>query len=116
MPYFAILRKWILSGILDDPFGEFFVRENKLCKKENIELDLNDRYWEERFTLREEMLPIFQEKQKNKVLHAGKYLFVIRECGRLDIKNPMEESTCQLGFLQPQPREVNNGMDVDMDA
>jgi hypothetical protein len=28
----------------------------------------------------------------NKVLLAGKYLFVIRECGRLDIKNPMEET------------------------
>jgi len=26
-------------------------------------------------------------------MHAGKYLFVIRECGRLDIKNPNDETT-----------------------
>ena len=51
---------------------------------------MNDRYWEERFTVREEMVPIFLEKQKTKVLHAGKYLFVIKECGRLDVKNPLE--------------------------
>ena len=87
-----ILRKWIFSGVLDDPFNEFFIRENRQCKKENIELDLNDRYWDERFTLRVEMVPTFLDKQMNKVLLAGKYLFVIRECGRLDIKNPMEET------------------------
>jgi len=98
VPYFAILRKWIFSGVLEDPFNEFFIRENRQCRKEDIELDMNDRYWEERFTYRDEMVPIFLEKQKSKVLHAGKYLFVIRECGRLDIKNPMEETTGQLSF------------------
>jgi gamma-tubulin complex component 2 len=92
VPYFSILRKWIFSGVLEDPFTEFFISENRQFRKENIELDLNDRYWEERFTFKDEMIPIFLEKQKHKVLHAGKYLFVIRECGRLDIKNPMEES------------------------
>jgi len=66
------------------------VRENRLQKKENIELDMNDRYWDERFTLKDEMVPFFLEKQRLKVLHAGKYLFVIKECGRLDVKNPME--------------------------
>jgi hypothetical protein len=38
------------------------------------------------------MVPNFLEKHKNKVLHSGKYLFVIRECGRLDVKNPFEET------------------------
>jgi len=32
------------------------------------------------------------------VLHAGKYLNVIRECGRLDIKNPYEDLTSNDGF------------------
>jgi gamma-tubulin complex component 2 len=55
------------------------------CKKEDIERDLNDRYWEERFTYRDEMVPIFLSKYREKILHAGKYLHVIRECGRHDI-------------------------------
>lgn len=32
------------------------------------------------------------------MLHAGKYLNVIRECGRLDIKNPYEDLTSNDGF------------------
>ena len=84
--------------MLEDPFEEFIVRENKNCKKENIEADLNDKYWQERFTYREEMVPIFLAKHKQKVLHAGKYLNVIRECGRLDIKNPYEDHTSNEGF------------------
>ena len=62
VPYFSILRKWIFSGVLEDPFNEFLIRENRQWKKENIGLDLNDRYWEERFTFRDEMVPIFLEK------------------------------------------------------
>lgn len=45
LPYFSILKKWIFSGVLEDPFDEFIVKENKNCKKENIEADLNDKYW-----------------------------------------------------------------------
>lgn len=42
LPYFTILKKWIFQGILDDPFEEFIVKENKNCSKENIEKDFND--------------------------------------------------------------------------
>lgn len=31
--------------MLEDPFSEFIVKENKTCKKENVEADLNDKYW-----------------------------------------------------------------------
>ena len=99
-PYFAILKKWIYQGVLEDPFQEFIVKENRNCRKENIEVDLNDKYWEERFTFREQMVPVFLSKCKNKVLQAGKYLNVIRECGRLDVKNPFEEQTGEMGFSQ----------------
>jgi gamma-tubulin complex component 2 len=44
-PYFGILKKWIFHGTLEDHFDEFIVKENKECKKEAIENDLNDRYW-----------------------------------------------------------------------
>lgn len=29
VPYFLILRKWIFSGVLEDPFTEFFISENR---------------------------------------------------------------------------------------
>jgi gamma-tubulin complex component 2 len=89
-PYFQVLRKWVFHGILEDPFNEFIVKENKQCSKENIERDFNDQYWNERFTYREEMIPIFLAKYKEKVLHSGKYLNVIRECGK-DVRYPWPE-------------------------
>ena len=61
-PFFQIIKKWIFSGVLEDPFNEFFVKENRSCKKENVEKDLNDKYWDERFTFRVEMIPTFLEK------------------------------------------------------
>jgi hypothetical protein len=36
------------------------------------------------------MVPIFLAKHKEKVLHSGKYLNVIRECGK-DFKYPYPE-------------------------
>ena len=92
------MKKWIFSGVLEDPFEEFLVKENKNCKKENIEADLNDKYWQDRFTYRDEMVPVFLAKHKQKILQAGKYLNVIRESGRLDIKNPYEDLTSNEGF------------------
>jgi gamma-tubulin complex component 2 len=74
------------------------VKENRFFKKENVEKDLNDKYWDERFTFRGDMVPIFLEKQKSRVLQAGKYLNVIRECGRVDVKNPLEDKIDQMGF------------------
>ena len=76
------LKKWIFQGILDDHFEEFLVSENNKFKKEQVTQDLNNPYWLQRFTLKEEMLPNFLLKYGNKVLNAGKYLNVIREMGR----------------------------------
>ncbi len=38
------------------------------------------------------MLPVFLAKYKEKVLHSGKYLNVIRECGTREIKCPFAPS------------------------
>jgi gamma-tubulin complex component 2 len=93
VPYISILKKWIFEGILDDHFEEFIVKENFEFKKEQVSEDLNNLYWLERFTFREDMIPNFLLKYKEKVLHTGKYLNVIRECG-VDIKYevPQEEA------------------------
>jgi gamma-tubulin complex component 2 len=72
-------------------------------------VDLNDKYWLDRFTYREEMVPIFLAKHQQKILQAGKYLNVIRECGRLDIKNPYEEEMVnhQGGFTFTRSNQQN---------
>jgi gamma-tubulin complex component 2 len=59
VPYISILKKWIFEGILDDHFEEFIVKENLEFKKEQVSEDLNNLYWLERFTFREEMIPNF---------------------------------------------------------
>jgi len=46
--------------------------------KEQLEKAFDDKYWDEKFTFREEMVPIFLSKYKEKILHAGKYLNVMR--------------------------------------
>jgi len=115
VPYITILKKWIFEGILDDHFEEFIVKENLEFKKEQVSQDLNNLYWLERFTFREDMIPNFLLKYKEKVLHTGKYLNVIRECGR-DIKysaHEFEEQKQQngLGVLaqsDPIQREEEN--------
>jgi gamma-tubulin complex component 2 len=102
-PYVGILLSWISSGHLSDPWEEFIVKEGK---GRGLETDYTDEYWERRYTLRDKgskkgavgpggvresprtrglvagaIVPDFLEPWKNKILLAGKYLNVIRECG-----------------------------------
>ena len=80
-PYLDILSKWIHYGEIVDPYDEFMINEKRGIKKENLWADYNDSYWEQRYTLRLEAIPPFLERWKDKILLAGKYLNVIKECG-----------------------------------
>uniref|UniRef100_A0ABI0P0P2 Gamma-tubulin complex component n=1 Tax=Bos taurus TaxID=9913 RepID=A0ABI0P0P2_BOVIN len=80
VPYFEILEKWIYRGIIDDPYSEFMVEEHEL-RKEKIQEDYNDKYWELRYTVVQRHIPSFLQKMAGKVLSTGKYLNVVRECG-----------------------------------
>lgn len=44
------------------------------------------------------MVPIFLAKYKEKVMHSGKYLNVLRECG-MDVKYPYEQENLLQGVL-----------------
>ncbi|KAJ3042646.1 hypothetical protein HDV00_006925 [Rhizophlyctis rosea] len=91
VPYFETLRKWIHFGEVLDPYDEFMIQERRGLSKEQLREDFNDIYWEQRYTLREDAIPTFLEPYKGKILLAGKYLNVVRECGvkvaRLDERN-----------------------------
>ncbi|OMJ86157.1 hypothetical protein SteCoe_12356 [Stentor coeruleus] len=83
VPYLEMLSKWIHFGEIEDPYEEFLIKEHKELSKENLHKDFNDKYWDERFEFREAQIPLFLQKLTAKVLFTGKYLNVIRECGRV---------------------------------
>ncbi|CDS09368.1 hypothetical protein LRAMOSA10728 [Lichtheimia ramosa] len=87
VPYFEILHSWIYRGKIIDPYNEFMVLEKRNVKKENLKEDFNDAYWEMRYTVREKLVPSFLQPLQTKILLAGKYLNVVRECG-VSIANP----------------------------
>ncbi|KAF9987740.1 hypothetical protein BGZ65_002119 [Modicella reniformis] len=80
-PYIAMLESWIHKGTIHDPYDEFMIVKSTKVKKEGIEMDFNDAYWERRYTIREGYVPSFLSPHKTKILLAGKYLNVIKECG-----------------------------------
>ncbi|KAJ3061443.1 hypothetical protein HDU98_002651, partial [Podochytrium sp. JEL0797] len=79
-PYFQTLHTWIHHGQINDPYHEFLVQERPGMNKSLMTKDFNDGYWEQRYTLRN-VVPCFLEGCKEKVLLAGKYWNVVRECG-----------------------------------
>jgi len=87
VPYFEMLEHWIFFGEVKDPYGEFLIEEREDMKKEILNENVYDNYWFQRYTLRESMKPVFLSKVSDKILKAGKYLNVIRECNRF-VANP----------------------------
>lgn len=90
VPYFEILEKWIYKGIINDPYSEFLVEENETIHKEKLQEEYNDDYWEHHYTICRERIPVFLEQMADKILNTGKYLNVVRLCGR-DVKCPNAE-------------------------
>ncbi|ELW67307.1 Gamma-tubulin complex component 2 [Tupaia chinensis] len=86
-PYFEVLEKWIYRGIIHDPYSEFMVEEHEL-RKEKIQEDYNDKYWDQRYTIVQQQIPSFLQKMADKILSTGKYLNVVRECGH-DVTCPV---------------------------
>ncbi|KAF5340403.1 hypothetical protein D9611_007834 [Ephemerocybe angulata] len=107
-PYVEMLRRWVTTGKLVDPYEEILVKESKFIDRGILEMDYTDDYWERRYTLRDgstssgskrhltgvpsprsvggrlpggACIPPLLEGWKHKILLAGKYLNVIRECG-----------------------------------
>lgn len=84
-PYMRMLNEWLHHGGIRDPHGEFLIKEQQSIKRERLEEDYTDEYWEKRYTIRDNDVPPQLEAVKDKVLLAGKYLNVVRECGGIDI-------------------------------
>lgn len=52
VPYVRLLREWMTTGMLRDPYEELFVKENMSINRRSLELDYIDEYWEGRYIVR----------------------------------------------------------------
>lgn len=114
LPYVRTLETWTTRGEIHDPYDEFMVLEKSTVRKEDLNAEYNDAYWETRYRVRgdtrgtdipatsleelraafhapasdaegardREAVPFFLKSMEETVLLCGKYLNVIRECGR----------------------------------
>lgn len=78
--YLGILERWVYEGVINDPYGEFFIAENKSFQKESLTLDYDAKYWQQRYSLKDD-IPSFLANAAETILTTGKYLNVMRECG-----------------------------------
>ena len=90
-PYMNMLNEWLHKGIIHDPHSEFLIKEAKSIRRERLEEDYTDEYWEKRYTVRLDDIPPQLEHVRGKVLLAGKYLNVVRECGGVDASKEMAD-------------------------
>ncbi|KAF4587479.1 hypothetical protein GQ602_004172 [Ophiocordyceps camponoti-floridani] len=106
-PYMVMLNEWLHHGAINDPHGEFLIKEHKSIRRERLEQDYTDEYWERRYTMRDQPCAPQLDGVRHKVLLAGKYLNVVRECGGVDASKRVADVPLTLdddGFLD----NVNN--------
>ncbi|KAK4886580.1 hypothetical protein RN001_002851 [Aquatica leii] len=89
VPYMKMLGMWIYKGIISDPINEFLIEDNEMVQKEDMPIDYSADYWDKKYTIRRERIPTFLEPVSDIILRAGKYLNVIRQCGK-SVNNKVE--------------------------
>ncbi|XP_034489725.1 gamma-tubulin complex component 2 homolog isoform X2 [Drosophila innubila] len=81
-PYMRMLQLWIQKGVIMDNTQEFLVVDNEVIHKGELPEHYSDDYWEKRYTIRNDSIPKFLERYSDIILRTGKYLNVIRQCGK----------------------------------
>ncbi|XP_028101376.1 gamma-tubulin complex component 2-like isoform X1 [Camellia sinensis] len=94
--YLGILERWVYEGVIDDPYGELFIAENKSLPKESLTQDYDAKYWRQRYSLKED-IPSFLENAAGTILTTGKYLNVMRECGH-NVQVSVSENSKLMSF------------------
>ncbi|XP_061351089.1 gamma-tubulin complex component 2 [Gastrolobium bilobum] len=94
--YMSILERWVYEGVIDDPYGEFFIAENKSLQKESLTQDYDAKYWRQRYSLKDG-IPSFLTNIAGTILTTGKYLNVMRECGH-NVQVPPSENSKLMSF------------------
>ncbi|KAH1189382.1 Gamma-tubulin complex component 2 [Glycine max] len=92
----ALLTLWVYEGVIDDPYGEFFIAEDKSLQKESLTQDYEAKYWQQRYSLKDG-IPSFLANIAGAILTTGKYLNVMRECGHT-VRAPPSENSKLMSF------------------
>ena len=82
VPYFALLSSWLYTGAFSDQHHEFQIRSNASVSAGQLHAAFNDSYWDSRWSVDAANVPVFMAGLSERVLVTGKYLNVIRECGK----------------------------------
>ncbi|KAG5672653.1 hypothetical protein PVAND_002766 [Polypedilum vanderplanki] len=109
-PYMEILRQWIFNGIIQDPRGEFFVEDSENKQPMDKNENYFNEFWEKRYIILPDKIPRFLDKQSDMILRTGKYLNIVRECGKRVIFN---QRGADLKFSHT---DENNYMNLITDA
>ncbi len=91
-PYMTMLNEWLHHGGIRDPHAEFLIGERASIKRERLDEDYTDEYWDKRYHIREKDVPPQLDALKEKILLAGKYLNVVRECGGINIASKIVDT------------------------
>ena len=75
-----MLSDWIFRGEVNDRNAEFMIQENTSFQREALAEDITARFWEGRYTLRRNHVPKMFRMCAEKILAAGKYLNILRDC------------------------------------
>jgi len=51
-PYVEMLKAWVTTGKLTDPYEELLLKESKFIDRGILAVDYTDEYWEGRYTVR----------------------------------------------------------------
>ncbi|KAF7846511.1 hypothetical protein BT93_L4220 [Corymbia citriodora subsp. variegata] len=103
-PYMFMLNEWLHHGGIKDPHDEFLVGERQSIKRERLNEDYTDEYWDKRYYIREKEIPPQLASLKDKILLAGKYLNVVRECGAVNITSSITSTPTAFD----DPRFIDN--------
>ncbi|CAM8888605.1 unnamed protein product [Rhodiola kirilowii] len=90
------IPKWVYEGVIDDPYEEFFIAENKTIQKESLTQDYDAKFWKQRYSLKDG-IPSFLSNAAGTILTTGKYLNVMRECGH-NVQVPVSEDSKLVRF------------------
>nr|CAH7735022.1 unnamed protein product [Callosobruchus chinensis] len=80
--YFSrFLTQWILEGVINDPYGEFFIKiDHKYL------LTKGRTYWTRSYSVCEDIMPDFLVDLKNDILYCGKSMMLLKLCNSSEQK------------------------------
>jgi gamma-tubulin complex component 2 len=78
-PYVRAVERWVYEGVVDDPYDEFLVLEQRGLRKESLADEYNAKYWDRRYSLRPETPQFLNGALARKALTTGKYIDAARE-------------------------------------